>query len=104
MTAAGLPAAAATVAMLDPNAVIMVRNGCDGYWTITVAADKHAANALALAINVALGVTPAQSAALFAGSLFGFDCPAADPASYDAAGHMICASNKDSHSASRPFN
>ncbi len=87
-TAAGLPVAAAVELLADPAAVAIARAGCSGYWLITIAADKYSADAMRASINAALGVTPAQAAAISAGSMFGWTCPAADPASYDDAGNM----------------
>jgi hypothetical protein len=81
-----MPPAAAVPLLAEPLAVAIVRNGCAGYWLVTLASDKQTAAAIIAAINLALGVTPAQREALLAGSLFGFNCPAADPASYTAAG------------------
>lgn len=40
-------------------------------------------------LNDAMGVTKAHAAAMMAGSLFGWDCPAAHPRSYDANGNPI---------------
>jgi hypothetical protein len=37
-------------------------------------------------LNARLGVTPAQQAAMEAGSMFGWSCPAADPNTYDEEG------------------
>lgn len=85
-TAAGLPPAAAVALLADDCAVAIVRNNCAGYWLIALADDKPSAAAQIAAINLALGVTPAQREALLAGSLFGFHTPAADPASYTPAG------------------
>ena len=84
--AAGLPPAAAVPLGIDPRAVAIVRNGCAGYWLVTLADDKPTAAAIIGAINLALGVTPPQREALLAGSLFGFHVPAADPKCYTASG------------------
>lgn len=87
--AAGLPAAAAVELLADPLQVAIARNGCSGYWPIYRADNENTARVMRHAINEALGVTQAQAAAIQAGSMFGFDCPAADPANYDAAGKML---------------
>ena len=87
-TAAGLPHAAAVELLSDPRQVCIVRVGCSGYWPITRAySDTEAATIRAL-INTALGVTPPQLEAMTAGSMFGWHCPAADPASYDENGNI----------------
>jgi len=86
--AAGMPPAAAVPLLADSRAVAIVRNGCAGYWLVTLADDKQTAAAIIASINLALGVTAPQREALLAGSLFGFNCPAADPATYTAAGNI----------------
>jgi len=40
-------------------------------------------------LNRAIGVTPAQREAMLAGSMFGFDTPAAHASSYDANGNPV---------------
>lgn len=94
-TAAGLPAAAAVELLADPLAVAIARAGCSGYWLIhRVDCSPDVDGALIAAgiresINAALGVTPPQREAIAAGSMFGWDCPAADPINYDAGGKML---------------
>lgn len=87
-TAPGLPAVAAVELLADPLAVAMVRRGHSGYWLIHRASDAGTAAAIREAINNAAGVTLPQREAMAAGSMFGWSCPAADPASYTAAGHI----------------
>lgn len=69
--------------------LILLKRGEVGFWksdypsgpmTWDEAADFH---------NERLGVTRAQRAAMEAGSMFGWHCPAADPASYDARGRPV---------------
>lgn len=43
-------------------------------------------------LNTAQGVTPAQREAMFAGSMFGFHVPGADPDQYDETGRFKKAS------------
>ena len=87
-TAAGLPPAAAVEIHGDPQAVAMVRSGCRGYWLIYRTDEAIEAAAIREAINTALGVTIQQREAMAAGSMFGYGCPAADPANYDEAGRI----------------
>ncbi len=89
MTAAVLPPAAATIHTVYSKLVVMVRNNCRGHWPVFTCDDADAAAMLVAAINTALGVTPPQREALFAGSMFGHDCPAADPSNYDERGHIL---------------
>lgn len=54
---------------------ILIRRGERGYFVLAtrLTADE---------LNQAFGVTAAQSMAMLAGSLFGWECPGADPATY----------------------
>jgi len=65
--------------------LIMVMKDRSGYWPAsvvgivdeTMAAEKW---------NTAHGISKAEAEAMFAGSMWGWDVPAADPANYDADG------------------
>lgn len=87
--AAGLPVAAAIIHPTDSRTVTIVRAGCSGYWQIHQAATEYAAEIMTAQVNNALGVTKPQREAMQAGSMFGWNCPAADPATYDADGEML---------------
>lgn len=56
-------------------ATVMIRRGERGYFLLAtrLTADE---------LNQVFGVTAAQSMAMLAGSLFGWECPGADPATY----------------------
>ena len=65
------------------DAVIQIRRGETGYYPVTqpgIDPDER---------NTVMGVTPAQKAAMIAGSMFGWNTPAADPAAYTAKGEII---------------
>lgn len=75
-----LPAIAAVTHPVTGAPVIVTR-GFRGYSEIVnpVPVDE---------LNKAFGVTKAQAAAMLAGSMFGFDAPAANPDMYDDEGNM----------------
>jgi hypothetical protein len=89
-----LDAAASRVALLDRLPVmcavhkvgtgepIILKRGETGYWLLPsdVTVDEF---------NAAFQPTPAQLAAMEAGSIFGWDVPGADPANYDANGRPL---------------
>ena len=52
-------------------------------------ADKDEARSIANEYNAKLGVSRAQEEAMKAGSMFGFQVPAADPRNYDADGKPV---------------
>lgn len=62
--------------------ILGILRGESGYCPIYSAADPDE-------LNASLGVSKAEAAAMLAGSMFGWDCPGADPASYDADGKAI---------------
>lgn len=69
------------------NDIVRVMRGMQGYYPtdITVVSRDHA-RMLTDKMNKELGVTKAQAEAMFVGSLFGWNCPGADPDNYDANG------------------
>lgn len=66
----------------------IVKKGEVGYYKtdITPMPTHAETQAMVADLNKQLGATPAQCAAMYAGYMFGWSCPAADPALYDAAG------------------
>lgn len=70
--------------------VIRIEKGAHGYrMTEYGAADNAAAKEIARNLNASIGVTPAQAEAMKAGSMFGWEVPAADPANYAEDGRPI---------------
>lgn len=63
----------------SPTPVVAVKKGEKGFFPIQNA--KTAQD-----LNTLFGVTPAQVEAMFAGSMFGWDTPAANPDLYDENG------------------
>lgn len=71
--------------------LILVKRGETGYWPTEGYATNEmfpTFDAVADLLNEKRGVTKAQRAAMTAGSIFGFDVPAADPARYDENGRF----------------
>jgi hypothetical protein len=67
--------------------LIRIRKGESGYERTGILPDEEQSRQQAAdEANAALGVTKAQASAMLAGSMFGWDVPAADPAHYDDKG------------------
>ena len=81
-----LPHIAFCVLPVDPCQVISVHKGLSGYVEEVRLGTEDEARSKAKALNAIFGVTPSQAQAMRAGSMFGWDCPAADPDSYNEDG------------------
>ena len=81
--AEGLPELCFTV-LRSTGELIGIKRGESGYYLSDWNTEDRARNQeLADESNRALGVTDAQRRAMEAGSMFGWDCPGADPAAYE---------------------
>ena len=70
--------------------LIEVRRGEKGYYPCAYStSDREYNKVLANYFNAHEGISKAQAAAMLAGSMFGWNVPAADPACYDAEGIPI---------------
>ena len=69
--------------------MVILTKGEMGYRIAGVKAKGVTSREGATAANEAMGVTRAQEAAMLAGSMFGWDTPAADPKNYDEQGKPI---------------
>lgn len=74
--------------LVETDDPIIIKRGEAGYWPMPDGMTIEGVNAL-------FDVSPAQVAAMEAGSMFGWTVPAADPARYDAAGHFRAATPDD---------
>ena len=76
--------------LLDTGKIVIYKRGETGYYKTDIPyTTKEDARALVDEHNARGGVSKAQEAAMAAGSMFGFDVPAADPANYDENGQPI---------------
>lgn len=67
--------------------IVVLKRGDVGYFQADIpSSDLESANALVALYNQKLGVTKPQFEAMKAGSMFGFQVPAADPQNYDDQG------------------
>lgn len=70
--------------------VIIIKHGESGYYRCEYSTEDKAFNReFANDRNANLGVTKAQAEAMKAGSMFGWDTPAADPKSYNESGTLL---------------
>ena len=81
--------------------IIIVKKGESGFHPTNIINPRNRAEAQALvdAYNRTGGVSQAQAAAMLAGSLFGWNTPAADPENYDEDGNPIRPANSNHGSA-----
>ena len=78
------------------NEVGLIQKGESGYYRTDMwIKDANDGKQIVKDLNEKLGVTKAQSEAMKAGSMFGWEAPAADPKNYDAEGIPIKAKHKD---------
>ena len=84
------------VFMQTENCVGIVKKGESGYYPIeSDGKDAEQNKALAKLLNAQNGVSPKQAEAMKAGSMFGWDAPAADPKNYDDKGRADLKKAKD---------
>lgn len=70
--------------------IIIIKRGEKGYFKTDIpVTDKDEAWSIVNEYNAKLGVSKAQEEAMKAGSMFGFQVPAADPRNYDADGKPV---------------
>ena len=82
--------------LLDTGKLVIYKRGETGYYKTDIPyTTKEDARALVDEHNARGGVSKAQEAAMAAGSMFGFDVPAADPANYDENGQPIKPKHRD---------
>lgn len=67
---------------IETGEAIVLKRGETGYWPLPEGSTVER-------FNAPFEVTPAQIAAMEAGSIFGLDVPASDPANYDASGRPL---------------
>ena len=75
--------------------LIIITRGEKGYLLSEMKIDGKSNREVADIANAAVGTTKAQEAAMLAGSMFGWQTPAADPKNYDEQGQPIRPKQKD---------
>lgn len=69
--------------------IVVLQKGQKGFAPTGKYAENETPQECVDSLNAAMDVTKAQAAAMMAGSMFGWDAPAADPANYDDQGTPI---------------
>lgn len=87
-TSETLPKQCAAILLSNECTVILIKNGQDGYHELRTMRTPADAIEFRDILNTAMTVSSPQREAMFAGSLFGFDCPAADPENYNVDGSI----------------
>ena len=72
-----------------PGEIVVLQKGQKGFAPTGKYAENETPQECVDSLNAAMDVTKAQAAAMMAGSMFGWDAPAADPANYDDQGTPI---------------
>lgn len=76
--------------LAETGEIIILKKGETGYYRTDIDMGSREQNtALAEEYNQKMGIAKAQAAAMSAGSMFGWACPAADPKSYDENGQLL---------------
>ena len=84
------------VYLATENAICIVQKGEHGYYkTDLVPESREEGKQIADGYNHNLGIPKRQAAAMVAGSMFGWETPAADPNSYDENGNAIRPKHRD---------
>ena len=82
--------------VITRNEIGIIKKGESGYYRTDISVhDSKDGKEMANDLNEKLGVSRAQAEAMKAGSMFGWEAPAADPKNYDAEGIPIKAKHKD---------
>ncbi len=82
--------------LVKKNVVGIIHKGERGYYkTELVPESREEGKQLADGYNRNLGIPKRQAAAMVAGSMFGWETPAADPNSYDENGNAIRPKHRD---------
>ena len=80
--------------------IIEINRGESGFTPLNLPNEGREENArLAKGYNRKKGITPAQEEAMVAGSMFGWDVPAADPKNYNENGQLIVSDRRDREEA-----
>ncbi len=82
--------------LIDTGMVVILKRGETGYYKTDIPfTSREEAHALVEEYNSKLGVTKAQEEAMKAGSMFGWQVPAADPKNYDGQGQPVRPKHRD---------